>query len=273
MDHWLILLMPGLFLLLWQIAAMRVGNQAVLPTLSSVIHNFSHAMEDFIGLGSIPRNIGYSLVRVFAGYFLGASVALPLGLAMGYFPLVRTLFENFINLFKPIPPIAWMPLVLGWFGVSSLASLFGMPYGSSYVVFDNYKLSMIFLIALGSFFPILGNVLFGVSNIPITLIESARVLGANRRDIFRRILIPGSGPAIVNGLRMGMATAWVCLVSAEMLPGSMAGIGYLITHAYELSRVDLIITGMVCIGLVGWLFDGFFRLLLKRKFQWSNRMQ
>ena len=132
---------------------------------------------------------------------------------------------------------------------------------------------MIFLIALGSFFPIWGNVMFGVSNVQKTLIESAKVLGAGEKDIFFRVLIPAGAPSIVNGLRMGLTSAWVCLVSAEMLPGSMCGVGYLITHAYELARMDLVITGMICIGIIGAFMDGIFRIISSRCFSWMNKMK
>lgn len=132
---------------------------------------------------------------------------------------------------------------------------------------------MIFLIALGAFYPIWGNVLFGVSNVQKTLIESAKVLGASEKDLFFHVLLPASAPQIVHGLRMGLTAAWVCLVSAEMLPGSMSGVGYLITHAYELARMDLVITGMICIGLIGALLDGIFRSFAAKRFTWANKIR
>lgn len=267
------LILPVLFLLLWNYYARLINNNAILPTVDKVLYNFLHAFDNFIGLGSIPKNIGYSIVRVLLGYIIGAAVAFPLGLLMGYFKFVRNLCENFISIFKPIPSIAWQPLVLGWFGVSSLARMFNMPYGQNFAIMDNFKLSMIFLIALGSFFPIMGNILFGVSNVRKVLVETAKVLGASQTDIFFHILIPAAGPTIVNGMRMGLTASWVCLVSAEMLPGSMSGVGYLITHAYELARMDLVITGMICIGLIGALLDGIFRFIISKSFSWENKVK
>lgn len=267
------LILPALFLLLWNYNAVRIGNNAILPTVGKVLGNFLHAFDNFIGLGSIPKNIGYSLVRVLLGYTIGVAVAFPIGLTMGYFKTFRKLFENFISLFKPIPSIAWQPLVLGWFGVSSLARTFGLPYGPSYAIMDNFKHSMIFLIALGAFFPIVGNILFGVTNVRKVLIESAKVLGASQVDIFFHVLIPAAGPTIIQGMRMGLTASWVCLVSAEMLPGSMSGVGYLITHAYELARMDLVITGMICIGAIGAFLDGIFRVIINRRFSWENKVR
>lgn len=263
--------LPVLCVIVWGIMAQRIANPATLPPLSKVLHNFANAMDNFIGLGSIPRNILFSLIRVMIGYSLGVLAAIPLGLLMGYSKRICALFESFINLFKPIPPLAWQPLVLGWFGIQSLATVMGMRYGAEFVFWDNFKLSMIFLIALGSFFPVLGNVVFGVKNVRKTLVESARVLGASNRDIFFRVLLPGAAPTIINGLRMGLATAWGCLVGAEMLPGSISGVGYLITHAYELARIDLVITGMVCIGLVGWALDYIFKVIANKYFAWESK--
>lgn len=273
-KRWLLpFVLPAVFVLIWTVAANAIQNPAIMPAISSIVENFSHAMDSFIGLGSIPRNVGFSLIRVLLGYGLGVLIAVPLGLLMGYFGVVSDLCETFINLFKPVPPLAWQPLVLGWFGVSSIATIAGLTYGPSFVLWDNFKLSMIFLIALGSFFPVVSSVTFGVRNVRRTLIESAKVLGAGNRDIFFKILLPGAAPTIVNGLRMGLATAWGCLVGAEMLPGSLCGVGYLITHAYELARIDLVITGMICIGAVGALLDGIFKIIAKRYFSWESKMK
>lgn len=264
-------IMPALLLLVWQLSARQVQNAAILPALDGVMGNFIHATDNFIGLGSIPRNIGVSLVRVLCGYTAGVLIAVPLGVLMGYSKVARKLFETFTNLFKPIPPLAWQPLALAIFGVSSIASCFDMPFGQQYVFWGNFKIAMVFLIGLGSFFPIVASVAFGVQNVRQTLIDSARVLGASERDIFFKILIPAAAPSIINGLRMGLAIGWACLVGAEMLPGSLAGVGYLITHAYELARTDLVITGMICIGLVGALMDSIFKFIAHRYFSWESR--
>lgn len=267
------IILPVLLIIVWTLLSQIIDNKSILPSPYKVINNFVHSMDNFIGLGSLPKNIAHSLFRVVLGYGLGLLVAVPLGLLMGYFKIINKLFENFINLFKPVPPLAWQPLVLGWFGVASLATVAQLGYGQSYVFWDNFKLSMIFLIALGSFFPIVNNVIFGVNNVRRTLIESAMVLGAGRKDIFFKILLPGAAPTILNGMRLGLATAWGCLVGAEMLPGSVSGVGYLITHAYELARIDLVITGMICIGVVGALLDGIFKIISRKYFSWESKIK
>lgn len=265
------LLLPVLLMIVWEVSAYRVQNVTILPTIGRVLKNFLHATDNFVGLGSIPRNIGVSLVRVLTGYTVGVLIAVPIGVFMGYSRVTQQVFEPFINIFKPIPPLAWQPLALAIFGMASIASVLDMPFGQRYVFWGNYKIAMVFLIGIGSFFPIVANVMFGVQNVRQTLIDSARVLGAGEKDIFLKILIPAAAPSIINGLRVGLAIGWSCLVGAEMLPGSMAGVGYLITHAYELARTDLVITGMICIGAVGAFLDNIFRIIDTRYFFWKNK--
>ena len=265
------IIVPILFLCVWTIAANKIDNPIILPHISQVLDNFRHATNDFIGLGSIPKNILVSLVRVLLGYVIGVIIALPLGILMGYKENISLLFSTFINIFRPVPALGWVPLILAWFGVASLATLFKIPYGPKQVFFNNFKFAMIFIIGIGTFFPVVSGAAFGVKNVPKTLIESAKVLGASNRDIFFKILLPGAGPNIINGLRGGLGSAWGCLVAAEMLPGSLSGVGYMITHAYELARTDLVITGIICIGLVGALLDYIFILVERKHFVWVSR--
>lgn len=265
------LIIPTLFIILWELIATSIGNQIILPKFTTILSHLLNPLNNFIKLGSLPKNIGFSLVRVLIGYSIGVLIAVPLGLLMGYKKNFGKMFETFFSLFKPIPPLAWQPLVLAWFGISSCAKLFGLKFGAVYVIFDNFKLSMFFLIALGTFFPVLFNTIFGVRNVRNTLIESAKVLGASEKDIFFKVLLPAAAPTIVNGMRLGLATAWACLVGAEMLPGSLAGIGYMIIHAYELARTDIVITGMICIGVVGAGMDGIFSILNRKYFSWQSK--
>jgi NitT/TauT family transport system permease protein len=160
--------------------------------------------------------------------------------------------------------------VLAWFGISSFATLLGVEQGELYIYLNNLKISMVFIIFIGAFYPVLTSSIYGVKTVRKTLIDSARVLGASESDIFLKILIPSAAPSIVNGMRIGLGVAWMCLVSAEMLPGSLSGIGYLITHAYTVARTDIVIAGMISIGVVGALLDWLFRLLEDRKFKWQR---
>lgn len=147
-------IIPLLFIILWELFARKVGNNSILPQVTTVAKHFININADVIGIGSIPKNILYSLVRVFIGYILAIIAGLPLGLLMGYSRRVKGALNLFISLFQPVPAIAWRPLVLGWFGVMSVATIFDLDYGPIYAIMDNFKLSMIFLIFLSAFFPI-----------------------------------------------------------------------------------------------------------------------
>jgi len=264
------LLVPCLFLALWGFIARQLNNEVILPYVGQVAELFLQPTESLIAMGSLSINVAISLVRVLAGYLLAICIAVPLGILMGYYGTAFRLSNGFLALFRPIPPLAWVPLILAWFGVASFATLFGVQKGPVYLYLNNLKFSMIFIIFIGAFYPILTSTIHGVAGVRSTLLDSARVLGAGERDIFRKILLPASLPSIVNGMRIGLGVAWMCLVSAEMLPGSLSGVGYLITHAYTLARTDIVIAGMISIGVIGALLDLFFRLIENRKFVWTR---
>ena len=264
------LLVPVLFLVLWGVIDRQLNNEVILPGVGQVAALFLQPTESLIAMGSLATNVAISLVRVLAGYLLAVCLAIPLGILMGYYGTAHRLLNGFLALFRPIPPLAWVPLVLAWFGVASLASMFGVEEGKAYLYLNNLKLSMIFIIFIGAFYPVLTSAIHGVMGVRSTLLDSARVLGAGEWDIFRKILLPAASPSIVNGMRIGLGVAWMCLVSAEMLPGSISGVGYLITHAYTLARTDIVIAGMISIGIVGAVLDLFFRLIEDRKFVWTR---
>jgi len=261
---------PSLLVLIWVYAAWRINNQVILPRAEEVLTLLVHPTRNLISMGSLLSNVAVSLVRVLMGYLLAAAIGIPLGIVMGYYAQAFRSMNTFLNLFRPIPPLAWVPLVMAWFGVASLATLLGIETGRAYLYLNNLKFSMIFIIFIGGFYPIVTSAIHGVQNVNQTLIDSARVLGANRRQIFLNVLLPAAMPAIISGLRIGLGICWMCLVSAEMLPGSISGVGYLITHAYTLASTDIVIAGMISIGIVGTLMDRLFLLVENRKYAWQR---
>jgi len=264
------LIVPILFLVVWAWLAGIMANEIILPRLGQVVDILARPGEGLISMGSLALNLAVSLVRVLTGYILAVALAMPLGIAMGYHAPLFGLLNTFLGLFRPIPPLAWVPLVLGWFGVASLATVLEVEPGPLYIFLNNLKFSMVFIIFIGAFYPVLTSSIQGVRSVRATLVDSARVLGASRLDIFRKILLPAAAPSIVTGMRIGLGVAWMCLVSAEMLPGSVSGVGYLITHAYTVARSDIVVAGMVSIGAVGALLDLAFRLFEERRFAWQR---
>lgn len=262
--------MPVCFLGLWQIVAVKLNNEVVLPTIIAVLDILMHPGRELLSMGSLIQNILISFCRVVIGFCLAVFLAVPMGILMGYRKTVFDMFNHLLGILRPIPPLAWVPLVLAWFGVASIANLLGIESGEVYLYLRNIKLSMIFIIFIGAFFPVLASTIYGVQSVRKTLLDSALVLGATTQAVFQKILLPAAAPSIVNGMRIGLGVAWMCLVSAEMLPGSMAGVGYLITHAYTVARTDIVIAGMISIGLIGALLDSVFRILAERNFSWQQ---
>lgn len=265
-----IVILPLLFLGIWQTVAVNLANPVILPTVSDVFAILATPNQELLSMGSMLQNIVVSLWRVLAGFVLAVVLAVPLGIWMGYSRRVFDLLNHFLGLLRPIPPLAWVPLVLAWFGVASLANVFGVESGEAYLYLRNIKVSMIFIIFIGAFFPVITNTIYGVQNVRSILIDTALVLGASRRHVFVKILLPAAAPAIVSGMRTSLGVAWMCLVAAEMLPGSVAGVGYLITHAYTVARTDIVIAGMISIGAVGAALDAGFRVIADRKFSWQR---
>ncbi|NLL17941.1 MAG: ABC transporter permease [Clostridia bacterium] len=264
------LVLPVIFLLSWQLSAINMDNAMVLPRIDAVLTILLRPTDNLLGIGSLLTNTFVSIVRVLLGYTLAALVAIPLGMVIGYSRLSEKMLLPFINLFRPIAPLAWVPLVLAWFGISSLATIFAVNNVKLYVMLNNIKLSMLFIIFIGGFFPILTNSIHGVKSAKKIFIDASLTCGADKKDVFIKVLLPSSLPSIVTGLRVGLGVAWMCLVSAEMLPGSLAGVGYLITHAYTVGRTDVVLAGMIAISCVGGLFDYLYQKLEKKHFKWQS---
>jgi len=266
------LILPLLFLFFWHGMSLHVDNPRILPSIPTVWGLLTNPTQNLIGVGSLLNNTGISLLRVFVGYILAAVVAIPLGVVIGYSKSANRLLLPFLSLFRSVPPMAWVPLVLAWFGITSLATVLNIPPGpGAFVVLNNLRLSMAFIIFLGAFFPILSNTVHGIKEVRETLVKAARSMGATDWQIVRKVHLPHAAPSIFTGLQVGLGTAWMCLVCAEMLPGSIAGLGYLISHAYQVTRLDVVIAGMVTISLVGFLLDFGFLMLGKRLFKWQTR--
>ncbi len=191
----------------------------------------------------------YSLLRVICGFSLAVILAVPSGILIGRSKQLREILSPVIETIRPIPPLAWIPLAILWFGI-------GIKSAS-------------FIIFLGSFFPILLSTVSGVLSVDVILIDAARTLGGKEKDILIKILIPGATPAIYTGLRIGMGIGWMTLVAAEFTGvRSGFGLGYMIMAARDIQRPDLVIAGMVTIGLIGYVLDLLLRLMESRSLRW-----
>lgn len=189
-----------------------------------------------------------SLSRVYGGFAIAALLALPLGLMIGRISIMRRLFDPTLQVLRPIPVTAWLPL--------------------SMIIFGLGPRSAFFLVCLGAFYPILINTIFGVRSVDQRLFEAASMLGCQSAAQFYRVVLPASLPAIFTGLRLGLGFAWVVIVVGEMT-GVPTGLGAIIMEARQLSRTEIVICGMVVIGVAGFISDRLVLLLGKRLLRWS----
>jgi NitT/TauT family transport system permease protein len=189
-----------------------------------------------------------SMGRVYGGFGLAMLVAVPLGLMIGRIPLVRKLLDPTLQVLRPIPVTAWLPLAMILFGL-----------GAS---------SAFFLVCLGAFYPILVNTIFGVRSVDPRLFEAASMLGCQGAAQFYRVVLPASLPAIFTGLRLGLGFAWVVIVVGEMT-GVPTGLGAIIMEARQLSRTEIVISGMIVIGVAGFISDRLVVLLGHWLLRWS----
>jgi NitT/TauT family transport system permease protein len=263
------LLLPVLLAVIWQTLALWLDKATILPRLDDVAVVLLHPAAKILITGSLWQNMVISLLRVLLGFLSAVIVAVPLGLAMGYVEWVHRIFDATAEMLRPIPPLAWVPLILAWMGIRGLADWF--PSLGTSLIWSSIQFSTLTIIFIGAFFPILLNTIQGVRRIPCEYIESAKTLGSNGLHLWYKVLIPASLPLIVTGLRIGLGIGWMCLVAAEMMPGSSSGLGYLIWYAYELLRADIIVAGMVTIGLVGFCMDRGFRYV-EDLLVWKNNM-
>ncbi len=191
-----------------------------------------------------------SLMRIFIGFIAAQIIGIPLGLAMGISKTFKQFTFPLFEILRPIPPIAWIPLaILFW---------------------PTRELSIYFLVFIGAFFIQVINVIQGVSNISINLKWAAFSLGAEPRDIFWRIMLPGSLPSIITGMTVGMGVAWNVLIAAEMI-AAQGGLGRTTWEAYTNHNIPFIIVGMVSIGLAGSLCSVLVRWVGKKAMPWTKK--
>jgi NitT/TauT family transport system permease protein len=186
-----------------------------------------------VALARSPKvfaHVTSSLLRVFIGYAAAVAIGVALGLAIGRSKRAADLLLPPLEILRPIPAVAWIPLAV--------------------LMFPSSELSMIYITFIGALFPILLNTVHGVENVDPRLIASARSLGGTRNAILWEVVLPGAAPSIVTGLAVGMGTSWFCLITAEMISGQF-GIGYYTWESYTLQNYADIIVGMVLIGVLG----------------------
>ncbi len=245
LRHWLtrVVLPLGAMTLLvaaWWIVVV-VAESAIFPTPLQVVTGTLELAQD----GTLWEHIGASLFRVGSGFLLALLFAIPLGLWMGWVGGVYATLNPIFQMLRPISPIAWIPIAILWFGIGDV--------------------SPIFLIFIASVFPMIVQTTSGVHTIERRYLRAAANFGVSRHVLFRQVVIPAVLPEIIVGMRLGIGVAWLVVVAAEMI-ALRSGLGYMIMDSRNAgNRYDLVVAGMIIIGLIGLLLDGSMRLLERIK--------
>ena len=251
------LAVPLAILLIWELSG-RLGwiARGILPSPSAVAQGwwqwaFGH---DAMGLnaysGTWLANVAFSTKRVSQGYGLAILVGVPLGVLIGWSPVVARLVDPTVQALRPVPITAWLPFSIAIFGISAFGA--------------------IFLIALGAFYPIVVNSAHGARDVNRNLVRAASMMGASRIQMLLRVVLPSALPSICTGLRIGLGIAWTAVIVAEMI-AVKSGLGYVLWDAYYIGRMDVVIADMVSIGLVGFLSDQLILLLAARLLRWKQQ--
>jgi NitT/TauT family transport system permease protein len=232
--NWLLGVRPVAFLvvllIIWQIAVARQTSRLMPGPLG-----VAGGIADLVRHGLLLKYVVASLFRVTWGFLLGAVLAIPLGLTIGWYRRAEMAFNPIIQILRPISPLAWIPIAILWFGVGDLAAI-----------------SLIFI---GCFLPLILTAISAVQRIPAVYINAGRNFGLGPTDLVFRVLYPAVMPQLIIGLRITLGIAWLVVVAAEMIAVN-SGLGFLIIDARNAgNRYDLVVAGMVLIGLIGLLLD------------------
>jgi len=245
-------LVPLLLIVIWQgLSSLEIIGGNLLPSPVRIFLGFKDLLTVGMPPGQLLHNhCLYSLIRVALGFALAALLGIPLGLLIGWSGRIRIMVSPILEMIRPIPPLAWIPIAILWFGI-------GMK-------------SAAFIIFLGAFFPIVLNTISGALSINPIFFEAMRTLNATPADIFFKVVVPGSTPSIFVGLRIGVGIGWMTLVAAEFTGvKSGYGLGYMIMTARDIQRPDEIIAGMLVIGVIGLLINHVLKILEKKIIRWQ----
>lgn len=233
----------------WEIAS-QTGfvRKSILPPPSRIMKTFVSILMS----GELMGHIGISILRVLEGFVIGAILALIVGVLCGLYKKVDDYLSLIIGFLRPIPVLAWTPLLILWLGID--------------------EASKIALIAIGTFWTVLLNVVAGIKGTDNKLLEVAAILEKDKKTLLFKVILPSALPSIFTGMRSGIDMAWRSVVGAEMIAASR-GIGFLITYSREISQPDVMIVGMICIGIIGIIIEKLLKIAEKRLLKWNMNME
>ena len=227
---WFVLSLGPIVLFWWIAATLGWVNVVLLPSPVQVAASGWHMLRD----GTLVIDAAVSLLRVFEGFIVACLIAIPVAAAMGVSPVLQRLLDPIVEIMRPIPPIAILPIAILWFGIG--------------------ETSKIFVVAYASFFPIVLNAIAGFRTVEEAHLRAARILGAQPLQVFWHVTVPSAFPSMVVGMRLGLGMAFLVLVAAELLAAS-SGLGFLIQDARAQFQTDRVLVGIVTIGVLGFLLN------------------
>ena len=241
----------GLFALWWTATHMGWIRDLFLPTPEKIASAFMSAMRgDIQGGKALPEHFMWSLIRVFSAFFLAVLTAVPVGIAMGVSRVMRGAFDPPIEFYRPLPPLAYLPLIVIWFGIDETAK--------------------IILIYLACFAPLAMAARAGVKSVTIEQINAAYSMGASKWQVIWHVITPAALPEILTGMRIAIGFGWTTLVAAEMVAAT-EGLGQMVLNASNFLRTDIVIMGIIVIGVIAYLFDLLMRKLEQILVPWKGR--
>lgn len=222
---------------IWQIIAEYVvGRSFILPSVTDV----ADAFVTLLGSGTLLADITISFEHFGIGLLAAFLLGVPIGILMGWFRVADFLLDPIIEILRPIPPLAWIPFAIIWFGLTTQAA--------GFVIF------------VGAFFPILTATYTAFRSVPKVFVEAGKVLGCDTSfELIRHVALPAAIPAIASGIRIAMGVGWMCLVAAEMFGVSRNGLGYQLWHNYYLHQMPNVVVYMLILGFAGLIIDRIFR--------------
>jgi taurine transport system permease protein len=222
-----------------------------LPKPESIWFAFKQAINGDLDGHTLWVHFMWSMYRVFAAFFLAVLIGIPVGIAMGVSRIARGIFDPPVEFYRPLPPLAYLPLMIIWFGIGELAK--------------------IILLFLSIFAPVVLAAKAGVKSIAQEQIQAARSMGASTFQVIRHVILPGAMPEILVGLRIGMGVGWTTLVAAEMVAAD-AGLGKMVFNASNFLRTDVVILGILAIGFVAYIFEILMRWLEGWAVPWKGKV-
>ncbi|HBY1516247.1 taurine ABC transporter permease TauC [Klebsiella aerogenes] len=237
----------------WAVTALQLISPLFLPSPWQVLQKLLTIAgpQGFMD-ATLWQHLAASLTRIAIALILAAIVGVPVGIAMGLSPTVRGILDPLIELYRPVPPLAWLPLVIIWFGIGETPK--------------------ILLIYLAIFAPVVMSTLAGVKSAQQVRIRAAQSLGASRAQVLWLVILPGALPEVLTGLRIGLGVGWSTLVAAELIAATR-GLGFMVQSAGEFLATDVVLAGIAVIAIIAFVLELGLRALQRRLTPWHGEVQ